>query len=54
MQKEEISLQTLTNNEALHVGYSDDDIVIDGYDAQIGVEFAIHYKTSFSSKGISG
>lgn len=28
MQKEEISLQTLTNNEALHVGYSDDDIVI--------------------------
>lgn len=28
MQKEEISLQSLTTNEVLHVGYSDDDIVI--------------------------
>lgn len=28
MQQEEISLQALTTNEAVHVGYSDDDIVI--------------------------
>lgn len=28
MQQEEISLHTLTTNEAVHVGYSDDDIVI--------------------------
>ena len=28
MQKEEITLQTLTSNGAVHVGYSDDDIVI--------------------------
>lgn len=28
MQQEEISLQSLTTNEAVHVGYSDDDIVI--------------------------
>ncbi len=28
MQQEEISLQTLTTNEAIHVGYSDNDIVI--------------------------
>ncbi len=28
MQQEEITLQTLTNNEAINVGYSDDDIVI--------------------------
>ena len=28
MQQEEISLQTLTDNEAIQVGYSDNDIVI--------------------------
>ena len=28
MRQEEISLQALTTNEAVHVGYSDDDIVI--------------------------
>ena len=28
MQQEEINIQTLTDNEAVHVGYSDDDIVI--------------------------
>lgn len=46
MQKEEISLQSLTTNEALHVGYSDDDIVIVDSIQQFAIVSEAHVRMS--------
>ena len=46
MQQEEISLQTLTTNEAVHVGYSDNDIVIVDSIQQFAIVSEAHVQMS--------
>lgn len=46
MRQEEISLQTLTTNRAVHVGYSDDDIVIVDSIQQFAVVSEAHVQMS--------
>ena len=58
MQQEEISLQTLTTNEGIHVGYSDNDIVIVDSIQQFAIVSEAHVQMSaiaiFTSGRVQG
>ena len=54
MQQEEISLQSLTTNEGIHVGYSDNDIVIVDSIQQFAIVSEAHVQMSAIAVCTSG